>query len=159
MTTLVDYVVELPEDYFEIGIYDLRIQEDLHALWRAAYVMGADGVFAVGGKYRLDKNKRSVTIIPFRRYKDFDYLFECLPNAVRLIGIDSSGERLRDFEHPKLAMYLLGTEDVRLSKSALNKCHSVVSVERLQNYDLAPVAVGSIIMWDRLIRGTRKEKE
>ncbi len=147
-------IVQLPDDYFDIGIYDLKIEEDLHALWRAAYVMGADGVFCVGGKYKPSIMMGAIKKVPFRRYKDFDYLFSRLPSVLRLVGVDRDGERLRDFSHPYIAMYMLGTEDGRLPRQVCDKCHSVVAIERLHDYDLSPVAVGSILMWDRLTKGT-----
>ncbi len=152
-----DKVIQLPDDYFDIGIYDLKIEEDMHALWRVAYVMGADGVFSIGGKFRTSTMMETIKRTPFRRYKNFDYALACLPNAVQLVGVDRTGERLRDFVHSTMTMYLLNTEDGRLPKSVLDKCHSVVAVERLHDYDLSPVAVGSILMWDRLIKSTRKE--
>ncbi len=149
------YNIELPDDYFDIGIYDLKMEDDLHALWRVAYVMGADGVFTVGGKYRPSGTLSIIRKVPFHRYKDFDQLIKAIPNAVDLIGIDKDGERLRDFKHPRLSTYLLSSENTHLPKLVLDKCHYTVSIERLNNYDLSPIAIGSIIMWDRLVKGGR----
>ncbi len=148
-----EYEVKLPDDYFDIGVYEPRVEDDLYALWKAAYVLGADGVFSIGGKFRSNVMMEAIKRTPFRRYKNFDYLMACLSNALRLVGVDRTGERLRDFVHPTMAMYLLNTEDGRLPKSVLDKCHSVVAIERLHDYDLSPVAVGSILMWDRLNKG------
>ncbi len=148
--------IVIPESYFEIGVYDVKIEDDFKTLWRTAYALGANGVFTVKSGY----GKKSIDTmgiiqqVPLRHYRAFSSLYEYLSFGAQLVGVDRSGEGLREFVHPKMAIYLLGTEDARLPEAARVKCHKIVSIESLHNYGLSAVVSGGIVMWDRLVKSS-----
>ncbi len=146
----------IPESYFEIGVYDIKVEDDFKMLWRTAYVLGANGVFTVKsgyGKKGID-TMGVIQAVPLRHYRAFSSLYEYLSFGAQLVGIDDAGENLHDFVHPKMAIYLLGTEDARLPEAVRIKCHKIVSVESLHDYRLSATVSGSIVMWDRLIKSS-----
>ncbi len=148
--------IVIPESYFEIGVYDIKIEDDFKMLWRAAYALGANGVFTVKsgyGKKSID-TMGIIQAVPLRHYRAFSSLYEYLSFGAQLVGVDKSGEDLSNFVHPKMAIYLLGTEDARLPEAVRIKCHKIVGIESLHNYGLSAAVTGGIVMWDRLIKSS-----
>jgi tRNA G18 (ribose-2'-O)-methylase SpoU len=68
------------------------------------------------------------------------------------VVIEMGGTPLSEFDHPRNAIYILGSEDHGVPKNVLRACREVVSLEA-QEYASYNVAVaGSIVMYDRLIK-------
>jgi tRNA G18 (ribose-2'-O)-methylase SpoU len=62
------------------------------------------------------------------------------------------GTPLSQFQHPRNAIYILGSEDHGVPKSVLRGCQEVVSLEA-EGYGSYNVAVaGSIVMYDRMVK-------
>ena len=138
--------------YFGIGIENGKAEVNLGTLWRSAHIFGAAFIFTIGRRYRqqssdVKKTWKSVPLFNFPSIAELKaYLpFECLLVGIELIdGIDN----LETFIHPERAVYLLGSEDHGLSRTAANNCHRFV---RLPGNDCLNVAVaGSIVIYDRL---------
>ena len=69
------------------------------------------------------------------------------------------GTPLDEFEHPKDAVYLLGSEDAGLPKAVLRACHHTVSL-RSENYASYNVAIaGSLVLYDRRQKEEARRKE
>jgi len=142
--------------YFEIGIYNPKSEVNIGTLWRSAYILGASGIFTIGRRYREQASDtlKATRHIPLRHFLEFDDFFETMPKGARLIGIEECGKELHSWCHPHQAVYLLGAEDYGLPQKVQDKCHSIVSIENVRDFCYNVATAGSIVMYDRLIRGT-----
>ncbi len=139
--------------YFEIGIYQPRTNENIGTLWRSAWQLGAAGIFTIGKKQRrqtsdvLDVPYK----IPLRHFESFEAFLSARPVGAQLVGIEFGGVPLKTFNHPRRAIYLVGSETNGLPKNVLDHCDAVVELESLNylSYNLA--VAGSITMYHRFI--------
>ena len=60
-----------------------------------------------------------------RRFADFA---KALPYSAQLVAVEMGGEPLAEFEHPKRAVYLLGSEDNGIPEYVLRMCHKRVTL-------------------------------
>jgi tRNA G18 (ribose-2'-O)-methylase SpoU len=138
--------------YFEIGVYNARNQVNIGTLWRSAYQLGAAGIFTIGRPYRHQPSDISQAMhqIPMRHFVRFEDFLAARPVGAVLVGIEMGGIPLSEFQHPKRAVYLLGSEDSGLSERILAQCNSVVALEAVNkpSYNLA--VTGSIVMYHRM---------
>lgn len=138
--------------FYGIGIMQVGNKHNIGSLWRSAYIMGAAFIFTVDCKYHRQSTDTVSTPsrIPLYHYHDLDDLKTHLPHGAPLVGVElcEQATLLREFEHPRRAVYLLGSETNGLSPKTLNSCHHVI---KLPGYFSLNVAVaGSIIMHDRI---------
>jgi len=135
--------------YFAIGICNGKAAVNQGTLWRSAYQLGAAYVFTVGRRYKKQhsdttKTWRHVPMFNWEKFGDMNVPMDCV-----LVGVETGGKPLPEFEHPERAIYLLGAEDHGLPKEILSKCKSAVSIPAvgLESYNVS--VAGSIIMYDR----------
>lgn len=57
---------------------------------------------------------------------------------------------IKDFDHPKSSVYLLGAEDYGLMKEAMEHCHHLIKLPG--KYSLNAATAGSIILFDRYMK-------
>jgi tRNA G18 (ribose-2'-O)-methylase SpoU len=138
--------------FFEIGIYQSRTAENLGTLWRSAYQLGAAGIFTIGRRYSNQPSDpfKVPRHIPLRHYADFDQFLTQRPEGTVLVGVETGGTPLSEFQHPAQAIYLLGNENNGLPAEVLQKCNAVVSIESVlrQSYNVA--VAGSLVMYHRM---------
>lgn len=138
--------------YYAIGIYKHKTEHNIGTLWRSSYILGASYIFTVGKKYKKQTSDvvRTWSRIPLFHYDTFEDLLNNIPYDCRLIGveIDDTAIALKDFEHPKRAIYLLGSEDFGLPEEVKQKCHQLIRLPG--NSSLNVAVTGSIIMNDRV---------
>lgn len=138
--------------FFGIGILNNVNELNIGTLWRSAYVLGASFIFTVDKKYKQQMSDvtRAWTKIPLYHYKTIQDLKENLPYSTRLIGVEMTSDSvaLAEFKHPERAVYLLGNEQIGLSKKVLEECHCVISFPG--NFSLNVAVAGSIVMYDRV---------
>lgn len=138
--------------YFGIGIENGKAEVNLGTLWRSAHIFGAAFIFTVGRRYKQQSSdvKKSWKSVPLFNFMTITELKSHLPFECLLVGVEliSCAEEIETFTHPERAIYLLGSEDHGLSRTAANNCHRFI---RLPGNDCLNVAVaGSIAMYDRL---------
>ncbi len=137
--------------YFEIGIFHPKTKENIGTLWRSAYQLGAAGIFTIGKRYKKQHSDTLQTIryIPLRHFLNFEDFLKQRPFGALLIGVEMGGIPLRQFKHPKQAIYLLGSEDSGLPPSVISQCDNMVSLESkgVLSYNVA--VAGSLVMYDR----------
>lgn len=145
-------VIEENFGYFGIGIFQHKRDHNIGTLWRSAYILGASYIFTIGKNYKKQTSDvlKTWSRIPLFQYKDFDSFLNSIPYDCRLIGIElgKSSKELKTFQHPKRAIYLLGSEDNGLPMYALNACHELVFMPG--NYSLNVSVAGSIVLHDRV---------
>lgn len=138
--------------FYGIGIMQATREINIGTLWRSAYIMGASFIFTVDRKYK----KQSADVvgtpsrIPLFHYHDLDDLKAHLPHGAPLIGVEMADEAIfiHQYEHPKRAVYLLGSETNGLSRKTLTACHQLVKLPG--SFSLNVAVAGSIIMHDRI---------
>ncbi|PIE46117.1 MAG: rRNA methyltransferase [Gammaproteobacteria bacterium] len=138
--------------FYGIGIMHARKAENIGTLWRSAYIMGASFIFTVDRQYKKQSSDVVTTPsrIPLYHYKDLSDLIAHLPYGAPLIGIEMTDKAVlvSDFEHPKRAVYLLGSETNGLSQKTIDSCHYTIKLPG--NFSLNVAVAGSIVMHDRI---------
>ncbi len=144
--------------YFEIGIYNIKTEMNLGSLWRSSYQLGASGIFTIAKRYKKQTSDvyKTSDQIPLRHYLTFEEFLSNRPDGTVLVGIETSGKLLTHFYHPKKCIYLLGSEDNGLSNNILSKCNEVISIPSVRYYSYNVAIAGSIVMYDRYIKGLKK---
>ncbi len=138
--------------FYGIGIMQVTREINVGTLWRSAYTMGASFIFTVDEKYKKQSSDVVVTPsrIPLYHYRDLEDLYAHLPYGCPLVGVEltDNAEFVSEFEHPKRAVYLLGSETNGLSEKTLDSCHKVIKLPG--NFSLNVAVAGSIVMYDRI---------
>lgn len=141
----------LEESFFGIGVFRPKTHHNIGTLWRSAYLMGAQFIFIIDGKYndQSSDTQKTWSKIPFFKYKDMDHFYSSLPHSTQLVGLEMSekSESITNFAHPMRGAYLLGAEDNGLPQKVLDKCHHLV---QLDVGSLNVAVAGSIVMYDRI---------
>lgn len=140
-----------PQGYFAIGIFNPKTDHNIGTLWRTAYILGAAYIFTVGKRYKKQASDvtRTWARIPYFHYDTLEDLLENIPYDCHLIGVELTPDAiwLNDLDHPKRAIYLLGSEDQGLPEAVLNRCQKVVKLPG--NSSLNVAVTGSIVIYDR----------
>lgn len=152
-----------PSGYFAIGVVNTKNQANVGTLWRSAYQLGAGFLFTIGTRYRHAPTDTvsAPQRVPLFEYNDWNAFVEGAPRGAQWVAVEMGGTPLSEFEHPRDAVYILGSEDAGVPKSVLRACHRVVSIE-CENYASYNVAVaGALVMYDRMAkeRGRRQAWE
>lgn len=140
----------MKKGYFGIGIYETKESTNVGTLWRSAMNFGADYIFTIGARYkkqRTDTTKtwRNIPLLAFENWEDF---MAHLPKDADLVFVEQTEDShdLKDFVHPKQAVYILGAED-RGIPPELMRGHRKVEIDTPMCLNVA--VAGSIIMFDR----------
>ena len=138
--------------YFGIGCINMKTTHNYGTLFRTAQILEADFLFTIGAKFKpqASDTMKSWKHLPVFRYDTFEIFQECRPYDCRLVGIelDSKARPLKNYTHPERCMYLLGAEDVGISREVRDKCNDLIVLpgERSMNVAVA----GSIVLYDRI---------
>ena len=139
------------QGYYAIGVFNPKTDHNIGTLWRSAYILGASYIFTVGKRYKKQTSDvtRTWARIPYFHYDTLEDLTNNIPYDCLLIGIEltEDAQFLHDFEHPKRAIYLLGSEDQGLPAPILERCNAVVKLPG--NSSLNVAVTGSIVCHDR----------
>jgi len=138
--------------YFQIGIYQGKTEANIGTLWRSAYQLGASGIFTIGRRYRQQASDtvKAMRHIPLINYEDFSHFQSNRPVGALLVGVEMGGVGLKHFNHPKTAIYLLGSEDNGLPDDVRAKCNSIVSIESVNSESYNVAVAGSLVMYSRI---------
>lgn len=77
---------------------------------------------------------------------------QSLPYSAQLVAVEMGGEPLATFEHPKRAVYVLGSEDNGIPESMLRMCHARVTLPCVRYESFNVAVAGSVLMYDRLTK-------
>lgn len=141
------------DGFFGIGIYNCKTATNLGTLWRSAYQLGASFVFVIGDRFKKEATDtaKSWTQIPAFEFKDWNEFAEKSPVSAVWVGVEMGGTPLEEFEHPRSAVYILGSEDNGLNTTMLRACRHHVALptcgERSASYNVA--VTGAVLMYDR----------
>jgi tRNA(Leu) C34 or U34 (ribose-2'-O)-methylase TrmL len=142
--------------YFGIGIYNGKNTQNLGTLWRSAYQLGAAFAFVIGRRFKKEASDtpKSWTQIPTFEYSDWDDFVRKSPVSAVWVGVEMGGTPLENFEHPRNAVYILGSEDTGLNTTMLRACQHHIALPttgtRSPSFNVA--VTGAIIMYDRELK-------
>ncbi len=141
------------EQYFGIGIYRPKTEENIGSLWRTAYIiMGASFIFVIDAKYKKQSSDvlKVWSKIPLFQFENIDAFMNTVPYSCQIIGIemDQNAEKIQDFVHPQRAIYLLGSEDNGLPNKLKEKCQKLVILPGEESLNVA--VAGSVVIYDRI---------
>jgi len=146
--------------YFGIGVFQPKTQENIGTLWRGAYQLGASFIFTIGKRYKKQcsdtyKTPRHIPMFEFDTYKSFKkVLYDCIPI---IIEFSQNSVPLKEFNHPKRCVYILGSEDNGLSKEIIKDIETHVEIESIRRQSFNVAIAGTLVMYDRMIKN-KKEK-
>jgi tRNA G18 (ribose-2'-O)-methylase SpoU len=137
--------------YFEIGIYAPVHSENIGTLWRSAYQLGAAGIFTIGKSPRNQASDTAKTRheIPFRNFPTWDDFLNHRPIGARIVAVEMGGIPLSSFDHPKKALYVLGSEANGLPQHVLDQCDHLISLETIRSQSYNVAVAGSLVMYHR----------
>ncbi len=123
--------------------------------------MGASFIFTIGHRYKKQASDTTVAhrSIPLFEFTELRELTSSQPRESLLIGIEQSSETevLTQTAHPERALYLLGAEDEGLPADILSQCQRILEIPSTRCLNVG--VAGSIVMYDRLLKGTSKYRE
>ena len=136
---------------FAIGVDHPKAEVNIGTLWRSAFCLGATMIFTVGRRYDRQRGDtlKAWRHIPLLHFRTWDEYREHAPFGWPTIGIEIGrhARDLREFVHPRQAVYLLGAEDHGLTNEAAALCKELVVIP--SRYCLNVAVAGSIVMYDR----------
>lgn len=140
--------------YYGVGILYTDNALNVGTLWRSAYILGASFIYTVGRRYRVQSSDvtKSWAKMPMYHYPDTESFLANLPYKAELVGVEmcEDAEPLKDMEHPKRAVYLLGNERSGLSGRVMERCRKIVYLPG--EFSLNVAVAGSIVMYDRVCK-------
>ncbi len=143
--------------YCGIGIVHGKTGLNVGTPWRSAHILGAAFIFTVGRRYSPQVSDTTAVWkrLPLFDFPDLDDLWRHLPRECRVVGVELETDAvpLREYDHWPRAVYLLGAEDHGLTNAARRRCHDLVRLPG--DYSLNVAVAGSIVLYDRHVRGWR----
>lgn len=140
--------------YFGIGVFHIKIEQNLGTLWRSAYSLDASLLATIGRRYSRQGSDtvKATNHLPLQHYSTFDEFMAALPFGCQLIGVelDPRAVPLHRFAHPERAFYLLGAEDHGLPPSVREVCHQLIKLPGRVCLNVA--VAGSLVMADRIMK-------
>ena len=140
------------EQYFGIGIYRPKTEENIGSLWRTAHVLGASFIFIIEAKYKKQSSDvfKTWAKMPLFQYKTLDAFMDTVPYSCKLVGVEMDAQAIpiKNYQHPTRAVYILGSEDSGLPNVLKAKRHELVQLPGEQSLNVA--VAGSIILFDRI---------
>ena len=146
--------------YYGLGILHGKHEVNYWSMFRTAQILNADFLFTIGKRFKVHVADtmncyKHMPVFSYDNFKDFN---DHRPFDSRLIGIEMCEKSvlLEDFEHPKRAIYLLGSEDNGLTKEAIDHCQYIIKLhgDRSMNVSVA----GSIVLYDRYTQFNKERK-
>ena len=142
--------------FFAIGIEHTKTAINVGTLWRSANLLGAAYIFTVGRRYQRQSSDTMQTWrhVPLFHFDTLADLRAHMPYDCLLVGVEMHADAipLREANHPERAVYLLGAEDHGLTGEAVEACQRLVYLPGRRSMNVA--VAGSIVMYDRHVRGT-----
>lgn len=146
--------------FYGIGVYNPKHSVNGNVLYRSAFNFNAAFVFTVGCRYKSSAADTTKTYrhIPLFHYASIDDFLVSKPKESVLVGVELSYRSRKldhNYVHPERAVYLLGSEDYGVPDLILEKCDHVLQIPCASKESLNLGVAGSILMWDRFIKGNQ----
>lgn len=144
--------------FFGIGIYHSKNGLNIGTLWRSAYIYDAAFIFTIAKRYpgQASDTMKSIRHIPLWHFQNIEDFTNHIPFDCKPICVENTTDStpLKVFSHPERAIYILGAEDSGLPSELLDK-YQIVSVESAKEFCLNVSMAGSILLYDRFVKGLK----
>lgn len=142
---------------FSLGVHNPKFSNNVGHILRAADAYGASFIAFSGNrkaKSSLDTTN-AITRIPTVHCED---LFDVIPQGAIPIAVDLVDDAIAliDFEHPKNAFYIFGSEDATLGKKTLDRCKYKIYVPT--NICMNLSACVNVVLYDRIAKEQRHKR-
>jgi tRNA(Leu) C34 or U34 (ribose-2'-O)-methylase TrmL len=141
--------------YCGIGIYKPKREMNQGGLIRSARAFGANFVFSIGARWEVQSSSiKSEQDVPVFYFEALEQFIASIPVNAELVCVEQveGAEDLRFFQHPKRAIYLLGSEDTGVPPTLLRK-HRTLVIPSLGSLNVA--TAGTVILYDRLLKNSQ----
>lgn len=150
---------DLTGSWFGIGIVRGKTASNHGSLWRSALQFGAGMTFTIGKRYdkKVEGNAdifKTYRQMPCIGYESVAAFMTNSPVDAQVVVIEYGGEELVTFEHPKRAVYVLGSEDAGVPPALVTRAHKHVAIPTADGRpsSLNVAAAGAIVLYDRHIK-------
>jgi tRNA G18 (ribose-2'-O)-methylase SpoU len=138
--------------FYGIGIERGKNNFNYGTLFRTAQMFNADFLFVIGARFKHQSSdvRKSWRHVPTFSYNDISDFNKHRPYDCLLIGIEmlKNSRLLKNYSHPKRAIYLLGAEDHGLTKEAISICNDFICIPGEMSLNVS--VAGSIVIYDRI---------
>ena len=128
-------------------------------LWRSAYLFGASFIFTIGKRYptQASDTPKTERHVPYYEYENWKAFEKTLPRKSNLVFIEQAERShvLSEAVHPEQAIYILGAEDKGIPEKLMRGCQ-IMEIPYEKNISMNVSVAGSIVMYDRFIKGAKK---
>lgn len=150
----------IASSYFGVGIVGGTKDAHHGTLLRSSYQYGASFICTVGGKHykhtmRDTDTSKAWCYIPVFSYPSVEKLKNCAPYDCPWVACfdGPGGTPLKEFKHPKRALYLFPGDDTLLLQKILPNCRYHILPPRSSHYNeieltTSPI-LGSMVLYDR----------
>jgi tRNA (guanosine-2'-O-)-methyltransferase len=139
--------------YVGIGVYHPKTTENIGTLWRSAHNFGADFIFTIGKRYKIQASDttKAEKHLPLFEYDDFEDFKKHIPKGGEVVFIEQceGARNLKEITHPKTAIYILGAEDYGVPEDVMKGFQKVFIDTK---FCLNVAVAGSIVLYDRSIK-------
>lgn len=137
--------------YWGFAIYQPKNSLNVGTLWRTCHILGASFLATIGRRYKHQPSDttKAWRHLPLFSFETFDEFRKKLPFGCQIVGLElhPRGTTLKDFPHPRQAVYLLGAEDHGIPESVLDQCNHIVRLDGERSMNVA--VAGSIVAYHR----------
>lgn len=142
------------DGYFGIMLINPQNSYNVGTVLRTAQNFGVDFVFIVGSEYKRQPGdvNHSETFIPFLRFETTREAIKAIPKKCKLITLEQTRRSvdLRDFSHPKRAIYVFGNEKYGVPQDIIKRSNEIIHIDTVGCLNLA--VTSGIVMYDRQLR-------
>lgn len=145
------------ENYCGIIVENPKLVGNIGSLFRTCCCMGnIDFIGVIGEESYSSKDNRwdpikSSLILPCWNFKTNKEFFERLPKNCITVGVelDNRSVELTNFQHPKRAIYVFGSEEHGLSDYTRKRCKKIIKIPSTNGLSMNLSCAGSMVIWDR----------
>ncbi|MDF1583597.1 MAG: TrmH family RNA methyltransferase [Methyloprofundus sp.] len=152
----------MQESKVSIGLVNPKSPDNVGSVMRAAGNYRVDSVFFTGERYlrALEFQTQAVNTrrqigrnVPIAKVAS---LINEAPDNMKIVCIEfaENAISLPEYQHPKQALYIFGSEDGTISQDIINKADAVVYVPTVGCMNLA--ATVNVVLYDRLAKSAQR---
>ena len=148
-----------------IGLIDPKSPENVESVMRLAGNFSVDSVYFSGERYpkaaklkpcTVDMSRKVSRAIPLIQVDDLidDFIVD-MPDDLKIVCVEFAENAilLPEYQHPKNALYLFGSEDSTITQPLIDRADDVVYIPTVSCMNLS--ATVSIVLYDRLAKSAR----
>ncbi|VAW51804.1 RNA methyltransferase, TrmH family [hydrothermal vent metagenome] len=148
-----------------IGLIDPKSPENVESVMRLAGNFSVDSVYFSGERYpkaaklkpcTVDMSRKVSRAIPLTQVDNFiDDPIVYMPNNLKIVCVEFAENAilLPEYQHPKNALYIFGSEDSTITQQLIDRADDVVYVPTVSCMNLS--ATVSVVLYDRLAKSSQ----